>query len=131
MRAGPNPKRGRGRGNGRKPSSRNQTFDSNGPNVRIRGSAYQVLEKYLALARDASASGDRISAENFYQHAEHYFRIVSAANAAQNRPFQPSGQPDQAEQPTAAPGKVNGSGEGHDESGGAEADSPDSEQFLA
>jgi Domain of unknown function (DUF4167) len=53
-------------------------FDSNGPNIKIRGSAYQIFERYLALAREATASGDRIAAENFYQHAEHYFRINNA-----------------------------------------------------
>lgn len=57
---------------------RSQTFDSSGPDVRIRGNAYQVLEKYLALARDATAAGDRIAAENFYQHAEHYYRVINA-----------------------------------------------------
>jgi len=94
MRQPSNPKRGRGRSNnGRKPgSSRNQTFDSNGPSVRVRGNAYQVMEKYLTLARDASASGDRIAAENFYQHAEHYFRILNA-NANQDRPAAPPPQP--------------------------------------
>jgi hypothetical protein len=56
----------------------NQTFDSNGPNIKIRGSAHQIFERYLALAREATANGDRISAENFYQHAEHYFRINNA-----------------------------------------------------
>jgi hypothetical protein len=55
-----------------------QTFDSNGPNVKIRGNAYQVFERYVALAREASASGDRIAAENLYQHAEHYFRVMNA-----------------------------------------------------
>ena len=55
-----------------------QTFDSNGPNVKIRGNAYQVFERYIALAREAATSGDRIGAENLYQHAEHYFRIMSA-----------------------------------------------------
>jgi Domain of unknown function (DUF4167) len=63
---------------------RSQTFDSAGPDVRIRGNAYQVLEKYLAMARDASAAGDRIAAENFYQHAEHYYRVISA-NGEHNR----------------------------------------------
>ena len=58
--------------------NRNQTFDSNGPDVRIRGSAHQVHEKYLTLARDASASGDRVLAESYFQHAEHYFRILNA-----------------------------------------------------
>lgn len=51
--------------------------------MKVRGSATQVLEKYLAMARDATAAGDRIAAENYFQHAEHYYRILSA-NAAQN-----------------------------------------------
>src|SRR6516225_8030899 len=57
-------------------SQSNQTFDSNGPNIKIRGSAHQIFERYLALAREAS--GDRIAAENFYQYAEHYFRVDNA-----------------------------------------------------
>jgi Domain of unknown function (DUF4167) len=84
MRPGPN-KRSRGRNNGNNPhhnrprmSHRIQTFDSNGPNVKIRGNAYQVFERYVALAREAAASGDRIAAENLYQHAEHYFRVMNA-----------------------------------------------------
>lgn len=86
MRQGPHQKRSRGRGNGgRKPHSspRNHTYDSNGPEVRIRGTAYQVHEKYMALARDASSAGDRIRAENLLQHAEHYLRIIQAEEAAQ------------------------------------------------
>jgi Domain of unknown function (DUF4167) len=59
-----------------------QTFESNGPNVKIRGNAYQVFERYVALAREAAASGDRIAAENFFQHAEHYFRVMSANGEA-------------------------------------------------
>jgi Domain of unknown function (DUF4167) len=66
------------RGGGPRPPHRSQTFDSNGPNVKIRGNAYQVFERYLALAREAQSSGDRIAAENFYQHAEHYFRVMNA-----------------------------------------------------
>src|SRR5258708_36467934 len=58
--------------------NRMQTFDSNGPSVKIRGNAYQVFERYVALAREAATSGDRIAAENLYQHAEHYFRIMNA-----------------------------------------------------
>jgi hypothetical protein len=84
MRPGPN-KRSRGRNNGNNPHHnrprlphRIQTFDSNGPNVKIRGNAYQVFERYVALAREAAASGDRITAENLYQHAEHYFRVMNA-----------------------------------------------------
>ncbi len=82
MRQGSNGRRGRGRGSGRKPqNNRNQSFDSNGPSGRIRGTATQLHEKYLTLARDASASGDRITAENCYQHADHYYRIVLANQA--------------------------------------------------
>jgi hypothetical protein len=94
MRQGSNPRRSRGRGQ-RKPhfNPRQQTFDSNGPDVRVRGNAYQVLEKYLALARDASSAGDRIAAENFLQHAEHYYRLINAysgddQNQNRNRPMQ-------------------------------------------
>src|SRR5262244_2740092 len=87
MRPGPN-KRSRGRNNGNNPHHRPrmphriQTFDSNGPNVKIRGNAYQVFERYVALAREAAASGDRIAAENLYQHAEHYFRVMNANGVA-------------------------------------------------
>jgi len=62
---------------------RSTTFDSNGPNVKIRGNAYQVFERYIALAREAQAAGDRIAAENLYQHAEHYFRIMNAQGEGQ------------------------------------------------
>src|SRR3984957_8465864 len=76
-----NPNRGPGGGGGGggpRPPHRSQTFDSNGPNVKIRGNAYQVFERYLALAREAQTSGDRIASENFFQHAEHYFRVMNA-----------------------------------------------------
>jgi len=62
-----------------RPPQRNQSFDSNGPNIKIRGSAHQIFERHVALAREAATSGDRVAAENFYQHAEHYFRIVNAS----------------------------------------------------
>ena len=61
----------------------NRTYDSNGPEIKIRGSASHVYEKYLQLARDANTQGDRVMAENYLQHAEHYFRILSAAQAQQ------------------------------------------------
>ncbi len=63
-------------------SLRNQSFDSNGPDVRVRGNAWQVYEKYQSLARDAQMAGDRVAAENFLQHAEHYYRIIEAINEA-------------------------------------------------
>ena len=59
-----------------RPPQRNQSFDSNGPSLKIRGSASQIFERYVALAREAATGGDRVAAENFYQHAEHYFRAA-------------------------------------------------------
>ncbi|MEM6492422.1 MAG: DUF4167 domain-containing protein [Pseudomonadota bacterium] len=79
----------RGRHNGprnnNKQTNWRQTFDSNGPDVRIRGNAVQVYEKYQNLARDASTAGDRIAAESYYQHAEHYYRILMADQQARER----------------------------------------------
>ncbi len=74
---------GGGGGGKRHMPMRNTTYDSNGPDIRVRGNAHQVLEKYLALARDASSQGDRIAAENYYQHAEHYFRTINSQNQNQ------------------------------------------------
>ena len=90
-------------GRNRQVPLRHQTFDSNGPDVRVRGNAYQVFEKYLALARDAASAGDRIAAENYYQHAEHYYRIINANNDGQAYPHpQPRGDGNFAdEQPEA------------------------------
>ncbi|WP_417307752.1 DUF4167 domain-containing protein [Devosia sp.] len=79
-----NRSRGRNNNGGRKhvnPLSRN--YESNGPDVKVRGNAAHVAEKYMQLARDAQASGDSVMAENYLQHAEHYFRIVSAAQPQQ------------------------------------------------
>jgi len=70
--------RGRGRRNGGHNQvnfNRNTTFDSNGPEGRLRGNAQQLFEKYTALAHDANAAGERISAEAFAQFADHYYRI--------------------------------------------------------
>jgi hypothetical protein len=64
------------------PLNRNHVFDSNGPDVRVRGTAQQLFEKYLQLGRDATGSGDRVMAESYFQHAEHYFRILNAMNQA-------------------------------------------------
>ena len=60
-----------------------RSYESNGPDVKIRGNAQHVAEKYLQLARDAHTGGDPVAAENYLQHAEHYFRIIAAAQAAQ------------------------------------------------
>lgn len=86
MKHAPNNRRSR-RSNGRRGNQnvRNQTFESNGPEGRIRGTAQQVLEKYLVLARDAASAGEHIQAEAFYQHAEHYFRLLNSDPNYQNR----------------------------------------------
>ena len=77
--------RSRGRYNGNRPfqqqqraPQRNQNLDSNGPNIKIRGSAHQIFERCVALAREAAIGDDRVAAENFYQHAEHYLRVANA-----------------------------------------------------
>lgn len=93
MRPGQQSKRSRGRGNnngfnrkGANPLTR--TFDSSGPDVKIRGTAQHIAEKYMSLARDAQGSGDRVMAENYLQHAEHYNRIISAAQAQMQERYQ-------------------------------------------
>src|SRR4030088_627528 len=77
MRNGQN-KRMRGR-NRKSQNPMTRVFESNGPDVKIRGTPSHIAEKYLQLARDAQTSGDPVAAENYYQHAEHYFRLIAAA----------------------------------------------------
>lgn len=96
MRSGQQNKRGRGRNNnnnnnnnGRKsgnPLSR--TYDSNGPDVKIRGNAQHIADKYSTMARDSLGSGDTVMAENYFQHAEHYYRIIATAQAQMQERFQ-------------------------------------------
>jgi len=86
MRPGQNNKRMRGNrptNNRRGPNPLTRSYESNGPDVKIRGNAHHVAEKYLQLARDAHTSGDPVAAENYLQHAEHYFRLIASAQAAQ------------------------------------------------
>ena len=125
MRQGQNQKRARGRGR-KNHNGANKTLDSNGPDVKIRGSAAHICEKYQSLARDAHASGDRISAENYLQHAEHYYRILAANQAANQAAAAANGAAksangaaeeeasDDSEAATAeaAPAKPNGRGRG-------------------
>lgn len=80
-------------------SLRHQTFDSNGPDVRVRGNAWQVFEKYQSLARDAQSSGDRVLAENYLQHAEHYYRLIEAINEATAAEQRARGVPPMGGQP--------------------------------
>ena len=100
MRPGQQNKRGRGRNNNNNNNGNNnnhnrkgsnpltRTYDSSGPDVKIRGTAQHIAEKYAALARDAQSSGDRVMAENYLQHAEHYNRIIAAAQAQMQDRFQ-------------------------------------------
>lgn len=95
MRPGQHNKRGRNRhrggggggggggGSGGNPLSR--VYESNGPDVKVRGNAQTIADKYLQLGRDAQSSGDTVMAESYYQHAEHYLRIVAAAQAYQQQ----------------------------------------------
>ena len=75
-----NRNRNQSRRNGNGSPNKSNNFDSSGPDIRVRGNAIQVNEKYLALANDASTSGDRIKAEGFFQYAEHYYRVFMLAN---------------------------------------------------
>jgi hypothetical protein len=99
MRNGQNNKRMRNRNNNNSNNNNNnnnrrgqnpmtRVFESNGPDIKIRGTASHVAEKYVQLARDARSSGDPVAAENYYQHAEHYFRLIAAAQEQfrQNQP---------------------------------------------
>ena len=120
MKHGSNPRRARSRGNGKRhPSPRGgQSIESNGPEVKVRGTAQQVQEKYLALARDAFSSGDRIAAEGYFQFAEHYHRMYRADHGSgghnDRRPQRvpPAPQPDFATvkpagtAPAAEPGQA-------------------------
>lgn len=96
-----------------------RNFDSNGPDVKIRGTASTIFERYCQLARDANSSGDRVAAENYLQHAEHYYRIMLAQgqtpmqraangggnNNNQQQPQQQAQQPQQAQPQAAADGE--------------------------
>ena len=103
MRSGPD-QRSRGRFHSNRPFRQqsqsprnNQAFDSNGPDIRVRGTAEQIFQRYVALAREAATGSDRIAAENLYQHAEHYFRLRNARREGNwqqsSRPTAPANVP--------------------------------------
>ena len=83
MRQGQQNRRGRGRSNRKGQSSLTRSFESTGPEVKIRGTPSHIAEKYMSLARDATTSGDPVLAENYLQHAEHYNRIIMAVRDQQ------------------------------------------------
>jgi hypothetical protein len=102
----------RGRGSGRNRKAQNpltKNYESNGPDVKIRGTAAHISEKYNSLARDAQTSGDIVRQENYFQHAEHYNRIIAAAQQ-NNQPNadksdDQTSQSDDADQQNASSGK--------------------------
>jgi hypothetical protein len=79
-------KRMRGRNNRKGPNPLTRSYESNGGDVKIRGTALHIAEKYVQLARDAQSAGDRVASENYLQHAEHYYRVVAAAQAQMPQP---------------------------------------------
>ena len=123
MRSGPNNRRPRGRGNpGRGNNNRPQrsnNVDSNGPDVKVRGTAQQVVDKYQTLAQEASTAGDPVRAENYYQHAEHYHRVLSANAAIQEKQQRDNrnNHNNDADQPNG----VNGAAQNGNNSNGATA----------
>ena len=81
-----NKSRSRNKNQNRRPNGNivNRVFDSSGPEGKVRGTPQQIIEKYQTLARDAQLGGDRVAAENFTQHAEHYARMLNEAMREQN-----------------------------------------------
>jgi hypothetical protein len=131
---GHNGHQGGGGGGGGGGFNPNRSYDSSGPEVKIRGTASHIYEKYLQLARDANAMGDRIMAENYLQHAEHYFRIMAAAQAqqaawqAQQAAQQPRPATGTGDQPSTAPAAGTGSAPSFSlAEGGQEADEGEEE----
>lgn len=115
MKHNANSRRGRNRGNGKRHVPlRSQTFESSGPDGKIRGTAQQVLDRYLALGRDASSAGDPITAESFYQHAEHYYRLLHAAEAAESE-----------RAARMRPADIQADGSGEDDAAGPVAETPE------
>ncbi|MBV8187681.1 MAG: DUF4167 domain-containing protein [Alphaproteobacteria bacterium] len=101
--------------NPNRPPNRNQIFDSSGPDVRVRGNAHQVFDKYQALAREAAASGDRIQSEAYWQYADHYFRVIQTMGGFGQRNNQGWGdgsgeEAGQAGQQPQQPNQANGNG---------------------
>jgi len=118
---------------GNTPLNRNHVFDSNGPDLRIRGTSQQLSEKYLQLGRDAMSSADRVMAESYFQHAEHYFRILNAMNQAAQLQGQPNGGQPNGTGPQRRPpyerDGANGSETPAAEQQGAEQDDEDEAQM--
>lgn len=100
---------GGGGGGGKGPNPLTRSYESNGPDVKIRGTAQHIAEKYLQMGRDAQATGDYVTAESYFQHGEHYLRIIATAHEAmrlanpQFRPYEPQDGEDGDEDEDGAP----------------------------
>src|SRR5688572_25478445 len=116
MRNGKQRMRGRGGHRGKSHNPLTRVYESNGPDVKIRGTASHVAEKYIQLARDSQTSGDPIAAENYYQHAEHYFRLIAAAQEQfrQQNPYYNQQNPGQQPQQQGGPQGDDGFDDGDD-----------------
>ncbi|MBK8176216.1 MAG: DUF4167 domain-containing protein [Rhodospirillales bacterium] len=130
MKHNTNTRRGRSRGNGKRHIPlRSQTFESSGPDGKIRGTAQQVLDRYLALGRDAYSAGDPISAEAFYQHAEHYHRLLHAEGAEGDRG---PARPRTADQPPGGQPPTSDGSDANDEAAdGIDEDAPEEEEGVS
>ena len=131
----------RPRGNGKRfiPRS-NYAIESSGPDVKVRGTAQQVLERYLALARDATSAGDRVAAEGYYQYADHYHRLANADPGGhhdghgrhdQRGPFQPPAVTPGATPQEAGPQPGNGGGQANSGNTGNPGRSEDNDPHSA
>ncbi len=99
-------------GNRKAPNPLQRSYESNGPDVKVRGTAQHVAEKYLQLARDAQSSGDPVAAENYFQHAEHYYRILLAGQEQMAQQFGHSFPPNRAFNEDADDGEEDGDDDG-------------------
>ena len=138
MRQGQQHRRGGGRGP-RPQNALSRNYESNGPDVKLRGTAAQIAQKYLSLARDALASGDMVAAESYFQHAEHYNRIIMATqsqlpNSHQSAwhngggGFRPRWNANASDRFGNRPGESNRTERNHDANGSDQADSSKSDE---
>lgn len=125
----------RQRGRGRKPGGGhhggnqfqpNRTMESNGPDIKVRGPAAHIYERYLQLARDATSSGDRVLGENYLQHADHYFRLVRAMQPAMPPPSDRADEQEGEGEDEGASEAVNGAEAAGDEQ--PDVDFPEGQQ---
>ena len=118
-------RRGRGRGGRKGQNPLSRSFESSGPDIKIRGTAQHIAEKYMALARDAIGSGDLVLGENYLQHAEHYNRIIMAAQTLPQGSFdQANGNGQRIARPEGDLPQVDGMGDGYDGDDDGEGDQP-------